>query len=204
MLYSPHPRIPIDASSTSASASSASDLAAPPATPRKPKPPCIPLPSQLHHSQLHQNISPPKLHFVLDYQQQIQFDLFDRRECLRWCMKWESTLNQPATKPTLPSITLIVPFFPWPIIAHASTTLGGNPVVTVLDILNALYRGLWLPAAEDVVWEGLMENKRARTNSRCSTGWARIQRLEYLGGRRKFVGLSHSDVGGDIMNVHIE
>ncbi len=197
MLYSPHLRIPVDASSTSASASSASDLAAPPATPRKPKPPCIHLPSQLH-----QNISPPKLHFVLDHQQNIQIDLFDLHECLRWCMKWESTLNQPATKPMLPSITLIIPFVPWPIIAHASTTWRGDPAVTVSDILIALYRGIRLPASEDVIRDGLMGQTR-RTNCRCSTTRT-ILRLEYLGGRRKFVGLSHSVVGGDTMNVHIE
>lgn len=112
-------------------------------------------------------------------------------------MKWEGTLNQPATKPMLSSITLLIPYFPWPIIAHASTTSGGSPVVTVSDIFDALYRELWLPAAENVIREGLMGTKQASTPRT-------IQRLDYLGGRRKFVGLSHSAMGEDTMNVHIE
>lgn len=80
--------------------------------------------------------------------------------------------------------------------------------MTALDIFAALDRALRLPASEDVVPGGLMGSGR-RQNWQASQLDARneprvFERLEYLRGRRKFVGLSNSTMDSDTMVVHIE
>ncbi|KAF9488796.1 hypothetical protein BDN71DRAFT_1512726 [Pleurotus eryngii] len=157
---------------------------------------CIPLPSQLDDCH-----EPVILHPMLRYSHidRLEFDLLNPGECVVRLTSRGYGLLEPATHPPLPSLSLLIPSFPWPLTVHASSTWRGVPVVTVLDVLSELYRALRMAAAEDVVCGGLIASGRldARTEPRV------LQRLEYLRGRRKFLGLTSSNVVGDVMIVHV-
>ncbi|KAG9221497.1 hypothetical protein CCMSSC00406_0009486 [Pleurotus cornucopiae] len=165
---------------------------------------CIPLPSQVDHHHRPIIIHPALHHRHTD---RLELDLLNRSELPARLMRRGCAL-EPATNPPLPSLSLLIPSFPWPITVHASSTWRGRPAVTALDIFAALDRALRLPASEDVVPGGLMGSGR-RQNWQASQLDARneprvFERLEYLRGRRKFVGLSNSTMDSDTMVVHIE
>ncbi|KAF7419497.1 hypothetical protein PC9H_002088 [Pleurotus ostreatus] len=185
--------------------SSAPPTTSPPVVHDKSPYSCVPLPSQLDDCH-----EPVILHPMLRYSHvdRLEFDLGNPGECTARLTSRGHGLLEPATYPPLPSLSLLIPSFPWPITVHASSAWRGVPVVTVLDILSELDRALRIAAAEDVVRGGLIASGRrqnrqsprldARTEPRV------LQRLEYLRGRKKFIGLTKSNVGGDVMIVHVE
>ncbi|KAJ8517406.1 hypothetical protein ONZ45_g5425 [Pleurotus djamor] len=107
-------------------------------------------------------------------------------------------LHEPAVFSPLPSLTLIIPNFPWVIIAHASVSWDGRPVVTVLDVLTALHYNLHLPARECVI--GGLFHATPPAESSIEAG---LERLEYLGGRRFLQGLTTSPMGPEFLTVHL-
>ncbi|KAG7093288.1 hypothetical protein E1B28_006970 [Marasmius oreades] len=82
-----------------------------------------------------------------------------------------------ATHPALPSMTVVHPWLPWPITVHASGMDSRG--VTVADVLLTISRNLRIPV----------------------DGTRRRIRISYLRGRRMFVGLKTSDIGGDIWEL---
>lgn len=188
------------------SCSSAPPTISPPVVHDKSPYSCIPLPSQLDDGH-----EPVILHPMLRYSHidRLELDLLNPEECVMRLTTRGHGLLEPATIPALPSLSLLIPSFPWPITAHASSAWRGVPAVTVLDILSALDCTLRMTAAEDVVRGGLIASGHWEQNSQSPRLDARmeprvLQRLEYLRGRRKFVGLTNSNAGGDLVVVHIE
>lgn len=161
---------------------------------------CIPLPPQINHHDGHVTLHP-----LLQYNhaRKLDFDLLDPRQCDAQLKQWGDARREPATNPSLPSLALLIPSFPWPIVVHASSIQRGTPAVTILDVIAELYRVLQLPAAEYSVQEGLMGLSRGLDAHGSKVGPA-IRRLGYLHGRYKLVGLSHSSQGGDAFVVHVE
>ncbi|KAF9255133.1 hypothetical protein L218DRAFT_912696, partial [Marasmius fiardii PR-910] len=87
-------------------------------------------------------------------------------------------LRELATYPALTSLTVLHPWLPWPITVHASgINLRG---VTVADVLLTISRNLRIPID--------------------GTGRTRIV---YLRGRRRFVGLQTSKIGGDTWKLAV-
>ncbi|KAJ8081392.1 hypothetical protein PM082_007232 [Marasmius tenuissimus] len=133
---------------------------------------CIPLPTQCG--------SEVVLHRLL---------LAPRAAGLHWDLLWShegaeaamesgwSAFRDPATFPAIPSMTVIHRWLPWPITVHASGLDSRG--VTVVDVLVAISRELLLPVNEE----------RSKI------------RMDFLRGRRVFLGLKTSRVGGDIWEL---
>ncbi|KAJ7773867.1 hypothetical protein B0H16DRAFT_1304168, partial [Mycena metata] len=108
---------------------------------------------------------------------------------------------QPATHPPLPSLTIISPCLPWAITAHAS----GRMVrcLSVADVFAAIWDVLYLQVDE----QGFQDWKIMTQGGSHSPTWRRqrdriayragMTRMELLGGRTTFSGLSASDMGCD-------
>ncbi|KAJ7488004.1 hypothetical protein FB451DRAFT_1529004 [Mycena latifolia] len=115
------------------------------------------------------------------------------------CRLWA----EPATCPGLPALTLTSALLPWVVTAHAS---GG--CVTVGDILQAIHRTLSIRVTEEEFRE-CMEGPRLDymteqmpqepvSPKNVSRG---MTRLDLLGGRHRFSGLSESEMGYDVWAV---
>ncbi|KAJ7773977.1 hypothetical protein B0H16DRAFT_1684923 [Mycena metata] len=114
-------------------------------------------------------------------------------------------LGETATFPGLPSLTLVSPYLPWVITAHAS-----NRWVVVGDILSAIGQALHMRIVEGELEEGYEEMAKDRrtglrgsneitegrrmTKSHNQKTWAET-RLRLLGGRTRFGGLVESVMG---------
>ncbi|KAJ6571423.1 hypothetical protein B0H19DRAFT_1129948 [Mycena capillaripes] len=117
-------------------------------------------------------------------------------------------LAEPAGFPGLPSLTLLSPLLPWAITVHAS---GG--FVVVGDVLQAIWRELDIRITENE-WVGQPARERAKQVNEKTRGPAEtrnsgvsvrglkqkraITRLDLLGGRTKFGGLSDSTMGCEV------
>ncbi|KAJ7487996.1 hypothetical protein FB451DRAFT_1126407 [Mycena latifolia] len=113
---------------------------------------------------------------------------------------------EPATCPGLPALTLTSALLPWMVTAHAS---GG--CVTVGDILQAIHRTLSIRVTDEEFRE-CMQGPRLDyvteqdskipqepvSQKNVSRG---MTRLDLLGGRHRFAGLSESGMGYDIWVV---
>ncbi|KAF4564920.1 hypothetical protein EYR40_011095 [Pleurotus pulmonarius] len=161
---------------------------------------CIPLPHQVNHQDGHITLH-PKLE--RNDARKLDFDLLDPGRCDAQLRQWGNTCYEPATNPPLPSLVLLIQGFPWPIVVHASTMRWGVAAVTVLDVITELSRALQLPAAEYAVQDGLMGSTRG-ADPQSSKAAPEIRRLEYLRGKSRLVGLSHSILDGEALMVHIE
>ncbi|KAJ7637368.1 hypothetical protein DFH06DRAFT_655378 [Mycena polygramma] len=103
-----------------------------------------------------------------------------------------------AVFPGLPSLTLFSPRLPWAITVHAS-----GRFVTVGDLLQAIHQSLDMRVTEDqAVSMGWRIGYTETTGDILARGVKRKQgykdemkRLDLLGGRTKFVGLSESTMG---------
>lgn len=84
--------------------------------------------------------------------------------------------NELATSSPLPSIAIVCPQFPWPIVVFSSTPYG----VTVGDVHSHLYN--------------FMSSPSAGPNS--------PPRLYFLKGRRVFIGLTKSHIGSETWTMH--
>ncbi|KAJ8081384.1 MAP kinase kinase kinase kinase activity protein [Marasmius tenuissimus] len=133
---------------------------------------CVPLPTQCG--------SEVVLHRLL---------LAPRKAGLHWDLLWShegveaamesgwSALRDPATFPAIPSMTVVHHWLPWPITVHESGLDSRG--VTVVDVLVAISREMLQPVGEE----------RSRI------------KMDFLRGRRVFLGLRTSRVGGDIWEL---
>ncbi|KAF9257287.1 hypothetical protein L218DRAFT_131183 [Marasmius fiardii PR-910] len=136
---------------------------------------CVPLPSQ-SDSKIGVNLHPlllwPESAGVQwDLEKSYGRILLERVLKERW-----HPLRELATNPALPSMTVVHPWLPWPITVHASGMDSRG--VTIADVLLSISNNLSIPIDET-----------GRT------------RLSYLRGKRMFVGLQKSDIGGDVWEL---
>ncbi|KAJ8515090.1 hypothetical protein ONZ45_g7442 [Pleurotus djamor] len=124
-------------------------------------------------------------------------------------MAMTHALSESATEPPLPSLTLFIPNFPWPIIVHGSRlTPSGSRIVCVWDVWWTLSRELRsVEVSQDVLRRGLMGSavqgpSQVVASANGLTG-AVLKRLDYLGPRTSFMGLSQSPEGYDTLIVHV-
>jgi hypothetical protein len=189
-------------------------LSAVPLAPRTPPPIiharspycCIPLPPQIDTNTA-VSIN-PVLEFTL--KPPINFDLSLPPSYITIPHCHERCLFEPATHPKLPSLTVISPLLPWPIIIH---TLSINPAfVTVADVLGTIYGAVHIRVTE-AEFEYLAPYPAVQTQSGgygdrgCRTpGVYRrdMQRLDFLGGKNNFLGLSKSSMGWDTWILNVE
>lgn len=83
-----------------------------------------------------------------------------------------------ATQPPLPSITVVHPLLPWCITVHRSGIDGQG--VTIVDVLCAIYAAMRVKEEEE---------------------FGGKTRLEYLQGKKMLLGLTRSQLGGDVWEM---
>jgi hypothetical protein len=189
-------------------------LSAVPLAPRTPPPIiharspycCIPLPPQIDTNTA-VSIN-PVLEFTL--KPPINFDLSLPPSCVTTPHCHERCLFEPATHPKLPSLTVISPLLPWLIIIHTSSI---NPAfVTVADVLGTIYGAVHIRVTE-AEFEYLAPYTAVQTQSggygdreyKARGVYQRdMQRLDFLGGKNNFLGLSKSSMGWDTWILNVE
>ena len=213
-IYSPIPPTP----SPTLSLSSLPSLSEPPTplnlTPmlhlsplpeRKPSPEPEPSPGEMH------------IHFLLAFspyeEPAIHYDL-----TLPPSLNNEITSEEfaePATHPPLSSLLITCPHIPWPIIVSPSSGAGG--FITILDVLECIYRALRTPVL--LAEYGSLPSKDAtldvntayyRRCKRIEDFDARrleegkgVKRVDFLMGKNRFLGLSGTLKGPDIWELNV-
>ncbi|KAJ7151947.1 hypothetical protein C8R46DRAFT_837487, partial [Mycena filopes] len=128
-----------------------------------------------------------------------------------WQRQWQHLSLAPATHPPLPSLTILSPCLPWAITAHASGKTLRSGGVSVADVLNAIWEALGRQVDREGFrdWEIIMQmtqRERQGGSGRHRPSWRNedrvtyrdgMARIELLGGRTVFEGLSASDMGCD-------
>ncbi|KAF8872344.1 hypothetical protein BD779DRAFT_1573225 [Infundibulicybe gibba] len=111
-------------------------------------------------------------------------------------------MSQAATRPNLRTMTIDASdLIPWPIVVHASDI---NPsVVTVSDVLAAVYDALHTLVTEYEYRLVLLPNMAA-TRAVGNRYWNEMRRLDLLNGRHWWAGLSESQEGPEIWNLHLQ
>lgn len=156
--------------------SSACTTSQPHSPPPRPLRPCIPLPSEIDH------YGEITLHPALQRPSDIaNYPRIDLRE--------------PATSPRLPSLSIIHPMLPWAITVHRSE----EHWVIVADVLAAIGKALQTPLDQQSRYE-VRRYLRNVVDSVLEQPGA--IRLDLLGSRHRFAGLSRSSMGGDIFLLH--
>ncbi|KAK7018355.1 hypothetical protein R3P38DRAFT_1298256 [Favolaschia claudopus] len=129
-----------------------------------------------------------------------------RSAAARWKIA-ELLLAEPATLPELPSMTVFIPCFPWPITVHASDSGVGD--VTIGDLLHAVKSALSIRLTEEQA-QGWLEDRRDTTpilrfknRKRKREDGGGIARSALLDGRTRFAGLSASTMGMDVWVLHL-
>ncbi|KAJ7115066.1 hypothetical protein C8R43DRAFT_961164 [Mycena crocata] len=107
-------------------------------------------------------------------------------------------LEEPATYPGLPSLTVLCPHLPWSITVHAS---GGW--VTVGDVIHTILGALRIRVTEDQFDEWVMTEfpcqRVGRGLERRRAYDSGMTRLGFLQGKHVFAGLSDSDMRGEVI-----
>ncbi|KAK7046475.1 hypothetical protein R3P38DRAFT_2506672 [Favolaschia claudopus] len=106
-------------------------------------------------------------------------------------------LEETATFPRLPSLTLICSRLPWVIIVHAR-----GDWVTVGDVLVTIRRALEIPLTAKDVEEWMRSRKFGKTQTLKRHGLESMTRMDLLEGRTVFAGLSTSAMGCEIWEMH--
>ncbi|KAJ7637347.1 hypothetical protein DFH06DRAFT_1219495 [Mycena polygramma] len=122
---------------------------------------------------------------------------------------WGHLLSAPATYPGLPSLTILSSRLPWPITAHASGRI--DRCLTVADVIGAIWEALSLPVnveqfeREITPQNGVSSPKRRTRGIEDQALPYRIgmTRLDFLGGKTRFAGLSVSTMGCDIWILEV-
>ncbi|KAF8193227.1 hypothetical protein K438DRAFT_1674771 [Mycena galopus ATCC 62051] len=115
-------------------------------------------------------------------------------------------LSAPATSPALPSLTIESPCLPWAITAHPSGSVGRFGILTVADVISAIYDALGrqVDRGEFEDWETMM---KARSGSHRPTRRLSYRkgmtRLDLLQGKTRFAGLGASTMGCDIWVLEV-
>ncbi|KAJ7659224.1 hypothetical protein DFH06DRAFT_1090018 [Mycena polygramma] len=117
-------------------------------------------------------------------------------------------MEEPATSPGLPSLTVVSPCLPWPITVH-----GSGSCALVGDVIQGIDRALNIDLTEEEVDEWVAvhgESHRTfqlknifKTRKRRKTYRNDMTRLALLGGRTRFAGLSESPMGCDVWVLHV-
>lgn len=127
--------------------------------------------------------------------------------------RFERTLNEPATTPPLPRLTLIHPRLPW-----STYIYPPNPAsclyVTVRDVLEALHGFLQIPV-KTAEYERLPSKAdkeavaiafHARGDRSQNPEWTKsrgVNRLDFLRGQNVFMGLSCTKYGPDMWMLNV-
>ncbi|KAF8069275.1 hypothetical protein FPV67DRAFT_1116715 [Lyophyllum atratum] len=120
----------------------------------------------------------------------------------------QRALSEPATKPPLASLTLLIPHLPWTVTVHASY----GPYVTVTDVLEGIYRKLRANISSHEFNSLPSEKDRRRVTSAYEQRYRRIRgsrdyedekrqgvrRVDFLMGHTRFMGLSSSSSGPEV------
>jgi hypothetical protein len=110
-------------------------------------------------------------------------------------------LDENATAPALPSLTLTFSDLPWPIVVQSWK--NGHSSVTVGDLLDEMYQSLQLPLSEKDRYEVL--HLWGFDHIYAGEPWKLRRRIDCLQGKHRFLGLSPSEpkVGGETWKVHV-
>ncbi|KAG7094549.1 hypothetical protein E1B28_005377 [Marasmius oreades] len=134
---------------------------------------CVRLPSQSDSEtgvNLHSSLLNPR-------RAGVHWDVLDSNgRVAEWLKERWHPVKDLASRPALPSMSVVHPWLPWPITVHASGMDSRG--VTVADVLLAVSSNLMIPIDET-----------GRT------------RMWYLRGRQMFVGLRTSEIGGDVWEL---
>jgi hypothetical protein len=122
-----------------------------------------------------------------------------------------SALSEPASKPPLPSLTVISPHLPWSI--NVAAPYG--TFLTVFDVLDGIYRSLRANISsndfralrsqkdQDRVTVAF-EQRCKRTREREAERRKGVRRVDFLMGNRKFTGLTSTNRGHDVWVLNTE
>ncbi len=135
----------------------------------------VPSPPQVDHP-----FCDIQIHPLLAVGTSLRFDLSRRPS-----EPYQGVFSVAATFPSLPSLAIIVPSIPWPIVIQPSTGFA-----TIGDVLTAL-------------WETL-QTDLDKTSSSKSKIHNSGRRLDLLGGVHSFAGISSSSLGEDTFLLHLE
>ncbi|PBK62704.1 hypothetical protein ARMSODRAFT_1024682 [Armillaria solidipes] len=100
----------------------------------------------------------------------------------------EGCMKEVATNPPLPSLAIVHPKLPWPIVIQRS---GDQEWVTVTDVVKTLWHALWIH--DPMRSESLLSLLKNQDDSMLDYVERRIvhqPRLAYLRGKTRFMGLS--------------
>ncbi|RDB26939.1 hypothetical protein Hypma_005123 [Hypsizygus marmoreus] len=120
----------------------------------------------------------------------------------------QRVLTEPATKPPLPVVLIIVPHLPWTITVAASY----GAYVTVLDVLDGIYRSLRSNVTSQEFHALPSEKEMRRVSAAYEHRYRRIRgsreyedekrrgvrRVDFLMGCTRFMGLSTTSRGPDV------
>jgi hypothetical protein len=137
----------------------------------------------------------------------ISFDLSAPLSSIATPYCHERCLFEPATHPTLPSLTVIAPLLPWPITVHPSSI---NPsFVSVADVLGTIYGAVHIRVTE-AEFNYLRSCPAMKSGGydqefRTQVVYRRdMIRLDFFGGKNRFLGLSKSSMGWDIWVLNVD
>ncbi|SJL02956.1 uncharacterized protein ARMOST_06298 [Armillaria ostoyae] len=106
----------------------------------------------------------------------------------------EGCVNEVATSPPLPSLAIVHPKLPWPIVIQRS---GDREWVTVADVVETLWHALQIRDPMRSSSPSLLENQDDTPCTSCGSmldyverGIVRQPRLAYLRGKTRFMGLN--------------
>lgn len=126
-------------------------------------------------------------------------------------------LAAPATTPTMQTITIICAILPWAITVKAGADPDSRPLgtpatfVSIGDVLVAIHKNVRLAvvqaefdtllSADQKYWIGV--DFRIRCGGNQSEYRQGLRRMDFLGARRKFLGLSSSSRGPDVWVLNL-
>ncbi|KIK00417.1 hypothetical protein K443DRAFT_679215 [Laccaria amethystina LaAM-08-1] len=121
-------------------------------------------------------------------------------------------LAEPATQPPMHSLTIVCPHLPWPINVKARKR---NGYITVADVMDGLYHAL-RPNATEAEFRSLSHDLRHQVNKAYQQRYRRaslmdyahekaqgVRRVDFLGGRNTFMGLSSTKGGARVWRLNV-
>lgn len=123
-------------------------------------------------------------------------------------------LAEPATEPPLPSLTIVCPHLPWRINVKARQQ---NGYITVADVMDGLYRALRLNSTEAEFKLLPSHDMKHRVNEAYKQRYRRasdvteyehekaqgLRRVDFLGGKNTFMGLSSTGEGAGVWQLNV-
>lgn len=217
ILYSPVPATPSPSNSTS-SLPSSSDPPTPPPHEYTPAPPRHASLNPMSECLPDSTNERMQIHFLLAYapyaEPFVNYDLSLPPSTFGNQIP-PQTLLEPATSPALHSLVIECPHLKWDFSITPSSSLPGA-FVTVLDVFEALYRGLRLavhPVDYNELPFDIVRDVNAAYYTRCGRILATeartseeskgIKRVDFLMGRTRFLGLSGTTRSRDIWTLNV-